>query len=59
MPHACGHRGQGAMCSPDAAAGRSVEADGALPPFSAFSWGCKMAGWLSAVLDFRDNSKSF
>lgn len=29
---------------PDAAVWRSVEADGALPPFSAFSWGCKMGG---------------
>lgn len=44
------------MCSPNAAA-RSVEADGALPPFSAFSWGYKIGGaggWLSAVLDFRE-----
>lgn len=31
------------MCSP-AAMVRSVEADGALPPFFAFNWGCKMRG---------------
>lgn len=38
------------MCSPNAAARSSVEADGALPPFSAFSWGYKIGGdWGLAI----------